>query len=214
MKPTLRIWRAVAVFVVLVVSVATASAQAGGAGSRPVPETFTATTTNMEPVGESIRFSVLRWSSEEDRHEVLSILTGAAESEDADSAEVKGLMELPSVGFLWPSSSGVGYSLKYSYRLATPDGGERITLITGRPLGQFAREPWRAVDKPNPSVKGYTVIELHLDSDGNGEGKMSLAADVVFDAEAGTVALENYESTPTLLETVTHQPEPYWARSR
>ena len=47
------------------------------------------------------------------------------------------------------------------------------------------------------------MIELHLDSDGNGEGKMSLAADVVFDAEAGTVALENYESTPTLLETVT-----------
>ena len=136
---------------------------------------FTATTTNMEPAGESLKFSVLRWSSEEDRHEVLSILTPEeAQSEDAESAELQALQELPSVGCLWPGSSGVGYSLKYAYRLATPDGGERITFITGRSLGAFAREPWRAVDEPNPPVTGYTVIELHLDADGHGEGKMSL----------------------------------------
>ena len=36
------------------------------------------------------------------------------------------------------------------------------------------------------------MIELRLDADGNGEGKMSLAADVMFDTEAGTVALDNY----------------------
>ena len=115
MKSTRRLWCTVAVFVVLVATAATASAQAAGdkAGNRKVSETFTATTTNMEPAGESIKFSVLRWSSEEDWHEVLSILTGEAESEDADSAELKPLMELPSVGC----------SLKYAYRLETPDGG-------------------------------------------------------------------------------------------
>ena len=96
------------------------------------------------------------------------------------------------MGYLWPGSSGLGYSLKYAYRLAMPNGGERITFITGRSLGAFAREPWRAVDEPNPPVTGYTVIELRLDADGNGEGKMSLAADVMFDTEAGTVALDNY----------------------
>ena len=187
---------------VLVVAAATASAQAGGAGNKPIPETFTATTTNMEPAGESIKFSVLRWSSEEDRHEVLSILTGEAESEDADSAELKPLMELPSVG----------YSLKCAYRLETPDGGERITFITGRSVGSFGLEPWRTVDGPNPPVTGYRVIKLRLDGDGHGEGKMSLAADVVFDTEAGTVALDNYETTPVLLEAVTREPPPYWAR--
>ena len=210
MKSTLCIWPTVAVLVVLVVAAATASTQAGGAGNKPVPETFTATTTNMEPAGESIKFSVLRWSSEEERHEVLSILTGKAESEDTDSAELKRLMELPNVGVLWPNSSSLGYSLKYAYRLVMPDGGERITFITGRSLGAFAREPWRAVDEPNPPVKEYTVIELRLD--GNGEGKMSLAADVVFDTEAGTVALDNYETTPVLLEAVKREPPPYWAR--
>ena len=161
-------------------------------------------------------------AQEEDRHEVLSILTPEeaeseetqneeAENEDAESADPQALQELPSVGYLWPGSSGVGYSLKYAYRLATPDGGERITFITGRSLGAFAREPWRAVDEPNPPVTGYTVIELRLDADGHGEGKMSLAADVVFDTEAGTVALDSYETTPVLLEAVTREPPPYGA---
>ena len=222
MKSTRCICRTVAVLMVLVGTTAMVSAQGARTGDRPVPETFTATTTNMEPAGESLKFSVLRWSSEEDRHEVLSILTSEeaqseetqneeAENEDAESAEPQALQELPSVGVLWPGSSGVGYSLKYAYRLATPDGGEQITFITGRSLGAFAREPWRAVDEPNPPVTGYTVIELRLDADGNGEGKMSLAADVVFDTEAGTVALDSYETTPVLLEAVTREPPPYGA---
>jgi hypothetical protein len=222
MKSTRCICRTVAVLVVLVGTTAMVSAQGARTGDRPVPETFTATTTNMEPAGESLKFSVLRWSSEEDRHEVLSILTPEeaeseetqneeAENEDAESAEPQALQELPSVGYVWPGSSGVGYSLKYAYRLATPDGGERITFITGRSLGAFAREPWRAVDEPNPPVTGYTVIELRLDADGHGEGKMSLASDVVFDTEAGTVALDSYETTPVLLEAVTREPPPYGA---
>ena len=222
MKSTRCIWRTVAVLVVLVATTAMVSAQGARTGDRPVPETFTATTTNMEPAGESLKFTVLRWSSEEDRHEVLSILTPEeaeseetqneeAENEDAESADPQALQELPSVGYVWPGSSGVGYSLKYAYRLATPDGGERITFITGRSLGAFAREPWRAVDEPNPPVTGYTVIELRLDADGHGEGKMSLASDVVFDTEAGTVALDSYETTPVLLEAVTREPPPYGA---
>ena len=218
MKSTRCICRTVAVLVVLVGTTAMVSAQGARTGDRPVPETFTATTTNMEPAGESLKFSVLRWSSEEDRHEVLSILTPEeaqseeTENEEAESAEPQALQELPSVGYLWPGSSGVGYSLKYAYRLATPDGGERITFITGRPLGAFAREPWRAVDEPNPPGM-YTVIELRLDADGTGEGKMSLAADVVFDTEAETVALDNYETTPVLLEAVKREPLPYGARN-
>ena len=82
----------------------------------------------------------------------------------------------------------------------------------GRPLGTFAREPWRAVDEPKPPGT-YTVIELRLDADGNGEGKMSLVADVVVDTEAGTVALDNYETTPVLLEAVKREPSPYGARN-
>ncbi len=215
MKFTLRIWRTVAVVVVLVATAAAASAQAAGdqARNRTAPEAFTATTTNMEPSGERLRFSVRRWSSEDDRHEVLAILTGDAGS-DADNATLTRLLEVPSVGFLWPGASGIGYSLKYASRLATPDGGERITFITGRSVGALGGELWRAVDEPTPPVDGYTVIELRLDGDGHGEGKMSLAAEVVFDTAGGLVALDHYETAPVLLEAVTREPPPYWARDK
>ncbi len=102
MKSTLRIWRAVAVLVALVATTAMVSAQGARTGDRPVSETFTAMTTNMEPAGESLTFTVLRWSSEQDRREVLSILipeeaeneeatNEEAESEDAESAEPQAL---------------------------------------------------------------------------------------------------------------------------
>ena len=53
------------------------------------------------------------------------------------------------------------------------------------------------------------VIELRLDSNGDGEGKMSVAADIVFDTEGSTVALDNYDAAPVLLEAVKRQPPPY-----
>ena len=49
MKSTRCICRTVAVLVVLVGTTAMVSAQGARTGDRPVPETFTATTTNMEP---------------------------------------------------------------------------------------------------------------------------------------------------------------------
>ena len=97
------------------------------------------TTTNMEPAGERLKFSVLRWSSEQDRREVLSILTRrGGERRDGERRRrerrrstssfrlrqppPQALQELPSVGYLWPGGRGLGYSLKYAYRLTTPDG--------------------------------------------------------------------------------------------
>lgn len=191
------------------VAVAPASGQ-----DREVPETFTATTANMDPDGEDVRFSLLRWSSDADRRAVLDVLTGAdgeaGESEEND--EIAALLELPTVGYLWPSSSGVGYSLKFAHRAAAPDGGEHLTFVTGRRLGTFGRAPWAPPDAPEAAPRRYTVIELRLDSSGAGAGTTSAAADVAFDAENAVVALRDYAAAPVLFENVKRRPPPYWAR--
>lgn len=191
------------------VAVAPASGQ-----DREVPETFTATTANMAPDGEDVRFSLLRWSSDDERRAVLDVLTGAdgeaGESEEND--EIAALLELPTVGYLWPSSSGVGYSLKFARRAAAPDGGEHLTFVTGRRLGTFGRAPWAPPDAPEAAPRRYTVIELRLDSSGAGAGTTSAAADVAFDAENAVVALRDYAAAPVLFENVKRRPAPYWAR--
>lgn len=210
----------------LLIALAAGAVAAAPASSqdREVPETFTATTTNMDPDGEDVRFSLLRWSSDADRRAVLDVLTSADEpdaadgeagggaDEDGESNEIADLLELPTVGYLWPSSSGVGYSLKYAHRAAAPDGGEHLTFVTGRRLGMFGRAPWAPPDAPEAAVRKYTVIELRLDSSGAGAGATSAAADVAFDTENAVVALRDYDAAPVLFENVRRQPPPYWAR--
>ena len=129
----------------------------------------------------------------------------AADQEDAAAAE-----DAPTVGYLWPSSSGLGYALIYAHRVAAQDGGEHITVVTRRPLGPPGREPWQATGGARSrTADDFTVVELRLDSSGHGEGKMSLATEVAFDENANTISLEDYDAAPVLLEDVQRQPERY-----
>ena len=88
---------------------------------------------------------------------------------------------------------------------------ERLTFVTGRRLGRFAREPWAPDGTPDEALRPYTVIELRLDANGDGAGTMSPAADVAFDGANHTVALVGYDGAPTLLAEAQRQPPPYWA---
>ena len=166
------------------------------------PATFRGATVNMTPEGLTLTIDVLRWSSESDRDAVASALAG-----ERDGAPL--LSDSPTLGHLWRGNSGLGYSLKYARRTTTPDGGVRITLVTGRPLGTYSRDPWKATDASVAAVHDFTVIELRLDSNGTGEGKMSVATDVTIDAQAGLVALKDYDTAPVLLDPVQREPRPY-----
>jgi hypothetical protein len=183
-----------------------------------VPEMLTATTVHMDPLGAALRFTVLSWSSDADRQAAVEAMMDAiapkAESEEEAESDVgSGLGALPTIGYVWSGSSSVGYFLKYTHRISTPDGGERITFVTDPHLGKYGRTPWAAVGAQAPSDLPFTVIELRLDSAGTGEGTMSVATGITFDETSASVALEGYDTTPTLLADVTRQPPPYWAQS-
>ena len=70
-----------------------------------------------------------------------------------------------------------GYSIKYAYHAASPDGGERIVLATDRRLGAYspggARAERRRVREAGSRDADYefTLIEIRLDAKGSGEGK-------------------------------------------
>jgi hypothetical protein len=161
----------------------------------PKIETFTGTTVNLAPGGgENLKIDVFRWADEAERTRVTAAVKEKGASELAATLE-----KTPTAGYIWGSGS-LGYSLRYAHRIATPDGGERIIVVTDRRLGSWGREPWKATGQAAPSEEAVTVVELRLNKQGRGEGKMSLAAKVA--VEAGTIALENYASAPTLLKDV------------
>jgi hypothetical protein len=85
-----------------------------------------------------------------------------------------------------------------------PDGGERVVLITDRRIGF-----WEAANQPRSIDYPFTVIELRLNRDGEGEGKMSIATKIMLDKKENMITLENYETSPVRLtnvrrEKVTH----------
>jgi hypothetical protein len=140
--------------------------------------TFSATTTGMTPADLGLRIQILGWSDEAGRSDVLATLDDSA-----------ALARLPTVGYLWPAGSPVGYTIKYAHRTPEQSGGERITLITDKALGSYDFKKWSVAGSAPPSDRKYSVVELYVDDNGQGVGSFSLAGDVVVDTEAGTVAL-------------------------
>jgi len=110
------------------------------------------------------------------------------------------LGNLPTVGYLW-SSEVAGYGLHYAVKLAGADGGERIILITDRRLGA-SNDLWKAAGAATPTNYDFSLIELHSNAKGEGEGKVSLMGKVAVDSAAKTFALENYGALPVVLKNV------------
>lgn len=111
------------------------------------------------------------------------------------------LTKVPTVGFLWSSSEVLGYSVHYAGRFAEPDGGERIILITDRPLGS-GHSLWKLAGPGPLTSYDFSVIELRLNAKGEGEGKVSITGKVSPDAAAKVLALDNYSGLPVLLGNV------------
>lgn len=105
----------------------------------------------------------------------------------------------PTVGYIW-TNEVVGYSIKYAFHAPLPGGGERIILATDRRLGAY-NSAWKPTGS-TPTDYEFTVVEMRLDSKGSGEGKTSLTTKVVVDADAKTIALDNYSTAPATLQSV------------
>ena len=103
----------------------------------------------------------------------------------------------PTVGVIW-GGGPTGYSIKYAWRSASPDGRERLVFVTDRRLGAHVL--------PSPPAAGaaadsdWTVIEARIDGKGAGEAKTSLGSGIVVDATAKTLAVESYDAAPVQLK--------------
>lgn len=174
------------------------ASQAYAAGPRLVADTFTATTANMTPAGMNLRIQVIEWQEAEARAEAVAAMAAGA---DAPTP----LAKLPTVGYVWPNGSPVGYSVKYAYRAQQPNGGERVTLVTDKRLGSYDFKGWSVASPAAANDAPYSVIELEVNGSGTGTGTLSLAGEVVLDEEAGTVTLES--GAPSLLTNVKREAE-------
>jgi hypothetical protein len=110
------------------------------------------------------------------------------------------IQRAPTIGYIW-TNDVTGYSIKYAYRVPSPEGGERIVLAVDRRLGTHAAA-WQPVSPQPPTDYPFTVLEIRLDRSGIGEARSSLTSNVVVDKQADTLALESYTAAPAILQKV------------
>lgn len=177
----------------LALLVTLATAQTSG-----VPERFTAFAVNMGTPGPTgagtVEIAVNRWSTDAERDRLLSVLLEKGPDKLLDA-----LRDMRRVGYIRTPNS-IGYDLRFARRVPAEDGGERIVLATDRYI-TF----WEAANRPRSIDYPFTVIELHIGRDGEGEGKMSLATKITADKKNGLIVLENYATQPVLLKSVRRQ---------
>ncbi len=156
------------------------------------PERFTATAVNMDRGGSgTLDIVVNRWSTNSERDKLVTTLLEKGEKKLLDA-----LQDTPKVGYIRTPNS-IGWDLHYASKRPLPDGGEQVVIATDRPISfrEAANQP-RSIDYP------FTVIEMHLNADGEGNGTMSVATKIMADKETKTIQLENFGTTPVMLTSV------------
>lgn len=185
-------------------AIALIGAAAAGPAARqqptPTPEHFTAFAINMGTAfgvprtGQSNTVDIVidRWSTPTERQGLIDAFLPKG---DADKL-LRALQKTKRVGYIrFPNT--LGYDLHYAREVPGEDGGRRILVATDRRIGfREASEQPRTMDYP------FTLIEMRLNKDNEGEGKMSVATKISLSKDKQQLELENYGSEPVRLNNI------------
>ena len=156
------------------------------------PERYTANAINMNRgAAGMIEIVVNRWSTDAQRDQLMSVMLNKGPEKLLDA-----LQDMPRMGYIKTPDS-IGWDLHFTRKIPGKDGGERVVLLTDRRIGF-----WEAANRPRSIDYPFTVIELRVNRDGEGEGKMSVATKITFDKKKNVIELENYASEPVRLNNV------------
>src|SRR5262245_11232502 len=174
-----------------------------GAASRddhPGREQFRAFAINMSTAfgvprtgqANTVDITIERWSTDAERKSLVDAFFPKGSSD----ALLRALQKTKRVGFIRLPNT-LGYDLHYSRQVPGEDGGRRIIIATDRRIGFWeAREQPRTIDYP------FTLIEMRLNKNDEGEGKLALATKITLSKDKRHIELENYGSEPVRLNEI------------
>jgi hypothetical protein len=162
-----------------------------------LPETFTAFAINMNsgPKTATVDFRIDRWSTDAEREKLLAILKENKDQYRANQALLKALQKMPKCGYI-RTPDRLAWDLRFARQAPMEDGGRQIVLGTDRPVGF-----WEARNQPRTMDYPFTVLELRLNKENKGEGKL-LAGTKIYIDKNNNLVLENYGIQPVRLNEI------------
>jgi hypothetical protein len=165
----------------------------GQVAPRPEREAFTAVAVNISNVGRpgatAVDIVVERWTSDAENQRLFAIF-----KEKGPQELLEALRDTRRVGYFRTPDS-LAYDLHYARQMPGEDGGRRIVLATDRPIGF-----WEASARPRSFDYPFTLIELRMDGEGRGVGKLSIATKITLSGDV--LVLENFANQPVHLNDV------------
>src|SRR5215467_12796472 len=193
-----------AIVALVLVSLPRAPLHAQATKGLPLPLRLTAFAVNMSNIGTgaagTVEIRITQWSSSAERERIIQTMV-----EKGQDALLKLLQDLPAKGrFRFPNWMGpdpnnlrLGWDVRYAFYTPGAEGSHRIVVALDRYMSfNEVRNQPRTVDYP------FTLMEIRLNKDLEGEGKMAYATKITFDNKKKVVELENYSSEPVRLTTV------------
>ncbi|HEY7289132.1 MAG TPA: hypothetical protein VH583_04785 [Vicinamibacterales bacterium] len=179
-------------------------AQTANSTPLPLPLRLTSFAVNMSNIGTGmagmVEIRLTKWSTADERKKVITTMVEQGQDKLLSLLQdlpVKGRLRFPNYMGPDPNNLRLGWDIRYAWHTPLPEGGHRIVIAIDRYMS-FAevRNQPRTVDYP------FTLIEIQLNKDGQGQGKMAYATKIMFDKKKNTVELENFSTEPVRLNEV------------
>lgn len=165
---------------------------------------LTATAVNLSNIGTGgtaqVAIDVEGWSTEAQRERFIEAALHEGQQDLIEAFE-----DAPSQGRIWfpnvtgpdPTNIGLGWPLRYTHQTPLPDGGRRIVIATDRVMSF-----WERVNRPRTVDYPFTLIQIEVDSEGRGVGRMAVATKITYDKNRKVLEIENFASEPVRLQNV------------
>jgi hypothetical protein len=159
---------------------------------------------NMSNIGTGanaqVQIYVDGWSTAAERELLLASMVQKGPRELLKALQnqtVKGRFQIPTLTGPDPHNLRLGLQLRYAWQAPLPEGGRRIVLAADRYIGMAeAQQQPRSIDYP------FTLFEVRVNKEGEGEGKLAYATKIRFDKDDKVIEIENYASEPVRLNNV------------
>lgn len=188
-----RMW-SVSVLALLAVVVGPAAAAAPYAGELPLKMTAFAVNREGYTGAETgtVDITIQRWATPEEVKTFHDTLI-----ESGSDALLDWLEDIePRAGYLQVEQS-LGWDIHFATYSELPSGGLKIVFVTDRPMGY-----WELTNQTRSSQYEFIFCEIRLNEKGEGQGKLSGAAQIRYNELTEQIEMENYTIEPVRLQTV------------
>lgn len=147
--------------------------------------------------GSMAEINIYRWSSDEERSEILDAIKKATADPKMNSREVaKALRGQMKAGYAFMAGKQ-GYPLRYAKSFDMGDGKRQVILATDRPVS-FGE----VYSQSQLGDFDVTLVVLNVDENGKGTGILSLGTEVKWNDKEGKIEMTNTSSQPIKLGDV------------